>query len=98
MAKKKTIEEEINEFLEEFGPEQQRNLLGELYDLFHIYDIDGEGNLKGIVAEDDERAVRLCRVVYLLSRIAEFHSAKLVTMKMKFKDLWRKMEKIDIKE
>lgn len=95
MAKKKTLEEEINEFLDEFGFAQQNMLLHDLYDLFHIYDIDEKGNLKGIVEEDDDSTVRLCRIVYLLSRIAEFHAGKLVAIKIKFKDLWRRMEKID---
>ncbi len=96
MRKKKTLEQEINEFFEEFDPSQQYLLLQHLYDLFHIYDIDEKGNLTGIVAKDDERAVRVCRIVYLLSRIAEFHAAKLITCKIKYKDLWRRMEQIDV--
>ncbi len=92
--KQKTLEQEINDFLDEFGFAQQNLLLQDLYDLFHIYDIDEQGNLKGVVEADDERNVRLIRIVYLLSRIAEFHAAKLVTCKIKFKDLWRRMEKI----
>lgn len=96
MTRKTTLEQDIEAFLNEFHPTQQTELLRDLYDLFEIYDIEQEGNLDDIVEPEDDRNVRLIRIVYLLSRIADLHANKLLTCKIKFKNLWQRMEKINV--
>lgn len=70
------------------------SFLREIIPLFELYDVEDETDwVKDEVGEENERNVRLIRTVYLMSRIAEFHTDRLCTLKIKFRDLWRRMEK-----
>lgn len=94
MTKKKTLEEEINEFLQTWDCEQLTSFLRDIIPLFELYDVEDEDDwVKDAVGTDNERNVRLIRTVYLVSRIAEFHAGKLCSIKMNFKNLWQRMEK-----
>lgn len=97
--KKKTIEDEIIEFLNTWGSDEMSSFLRDISPLFELYDVDEENDwVKDIVGEEDERNVRLIRTVYLVSRIAEFHASKLCSIKMNFRNLYLKMEKHGIAE
>ncbi len=94
---KKTLEQQINEFLDVWDCKQQIAFLRDIIPLFELYDVEDEDDwVKNAVGEEDERNVRLVRTVYLISRIAEFHAGKLCSIKTNFKDLWQKMEKQNI--
>jgi len=94
MKKKKTIEQEINEFLESWDCKQQIAFLRDIIPLFELYDVEDENDwVKEAVGESNERNVRLIRTVYLVSKIAEFHAGKLCSIKMNFKDLFKRLEK-----
>ncbi len=96
MKKKKTIQEEINEFLEFWDLKKQTSFLRDIIPLFELYDVHDEDDwVKNIVGgdEDNVRNIRLIRTVYLISKIAEYHAANLCVIKIKFKDLDKKMEK-----
>lgn len=94
MRKKKDIETEINEFLDYFNCEKLIKFLKDIIPLFELYDVEDEDDwVKDVVGEEDERNVRLIRTVYLMSRIAENHSGVLATLRSKFPDMWRRMEK-----
>ena len=94
MKKKKTIEQEINEFLESWDCKQQIAFLRDIIPLFELYDVEDEDDwVKEAVGESNERNVRLIRTVYLVSKIAEFHAGKLCSIKMNFKDLFLRLEK-----
>lgn len=93
MAKKKSIEDEINDFLNDWGCKEMIAFLRDIIPLFELYDVEDENDwVKQKVGEEDERNVRLIRTVYLVSKIAEFHAGKLCSLKMRYKDLWKKME------
>ncbi len=94
MAKKKTLEEEINEFLEIWGCREMTTFLRDIIPLFELYDVEEEADwVKDAVGEEDERNVRLIRTVYLVSKIAEFHAGRLCSINVRFKNLWKRMEK-----
>ncbi len=94
MKNKKTLEEEINEFLEYWDADQMCAFLRDILPVFKLYDVDEENDwVRNAVGEEDERNVRLIRTVYLISRIAEFHAGKLVGVKVNFKNIYQKMEK-----
>jgi len=94
--KKHTIEYQINSFLEDFGCNDLISFLRDIIPLFELYDVDDEDDwVKDKVGELNERNVRLIRTVYLMSKIADFHAGKLCTLKTKYKELWKKMEKSD---
>ena len=96
MRKKRTIEDEINSFLETWDCKQQIAFLRDIIPLFELYDVEDEDDwVKDKVGGDDEnvRNVRLIRTVYLVSRICAFHAGKMVAINCAFKDLWKKMEK-----
>lgn len=91
---KKTLEQLINEFLEEWDCKHMIAFLRDIIPLFELYDVEDEDDwVKDAVGEEDERNVRLVRTVYLMSKIAEFHAGKLCSLKIGFKDLWQRMEK-----
>lgn len=94
MKNKLTLEQEINEFLDIWGADQMCAFLRDIIPLFELYDVEEQEDwLKDAVGEDNERNVRLIRTVYLMSRIAEAHTGKLADLKIRFKDLYRRMEK-----
>lgn len=98
---RKTIEEEINDALGIWDAPQLTAFIRDIIPLFELYDVEDESDwVAEAVGEENERNVRLIRTVYLLSRIAEFHTGKLALMKIHFKDLYSRMEKqrvVDIK-
>lgn len=94
MRTKKTLEQELNEFLEKWDAPQMCNFLRDIIPLFELYDVEDESDwVKNEVGEDNERNVRLIRTIYLVSRIAEYHAGTLATLKMNFRHLHDRMEK-----
>lgn len=92
--KKKTIEEEINEFLEVFGRDDLANLLNDVLPLLELYNVDDDNDwVRDAVGKEDCKNVRLIRTVYLVSWFCEMHVAKLCSVRAQFKDLWKKLEK-----
>ncbi len=96
MGRKKTIEQEINDFLESWDCKQQIAFLRDIIPLFELYDVEDEDDwVEKKVGGDEEnvRNVRLIRTVYLVARIAEFHAGKLCSINVNFRNLWKRMEK-----
>lgn len=92
---KKTIEQEINEFLEVWGFEQLECFMKDLIPLFKLYDVDENDDwVKDQVGELNTKNVRLIRTVYLISYLAEQYAGKLCTIKVQFKNLCQRLEKI----
>jgi hypothetical protein len=101
MVKKQSLEEQINHFLQTWRCKEQIAFLRDIIPLFELYDVDDENDwLEKAVGGDEEnvRTVRLIRTVYLISRIAEFHAGTLCMLKVQFKNLWQKMEKMELDE
>ena len=91
---KNSIEEQINNALDFWNCEKQIDFLRDIIPLFELYDVEDESDwVKDAVGEENERNVRLIRTVYLVSKIAESHAGVLASFKMKFPNLYRKMEK-----
>lgn len=94
MIKNKKIDDEINEFLNEWGAEYQISFLRDILPLFELYDVEDESDwVKEAVGEENESNVRMIRTVYLMSRIAESYAGKLSTIRVRYKDLWKRMQK-----
>lgn len=94
MRKKKSIETEINEFLEYFDCQKMTNFLRDIIPLFELYDVEDEDDwVKEAVGEENERNVRLIRTVYLMSKIAENHSGILTSIKVNHRNIWKRLEK-----
>src|SRR5215475_13166437 len=94
MKKKKTLEQEINEFLEKWDGRKMHDFIRDIMPLFELYDVDEEDDwVRDKVGEENLRNVRLIRTVYLVSRIAEFHAGTLCSIKMNFKNLYLRMER-----
>jgi hypothetical protein len=92
--KKKTIQQEINQFLVTWDCKQQMAFLRDIIPLFELYDVDDEENwVRDSVGADQENDIRLIRTVYLVSRIAEFHAGRLLRIAFDHKNLWDRMNK-----
>lgn len=95
--KHKPLDQEINDFIDYWDHEALISLLSDLLPLIELYYVEEENDwVKDAVGEEDTRNVRLIRTVYLLSKLADKHAGKLSQMKMKYKDLWRRLEEKSI--
>lgn len=95
MKKKKTLEDQINEFLEVWNFEEMATFLRNVIPLIELYDVDENDDwVKKTVKGNEEEieTVRLIRTVYLLSKISKDHAAKFAYVNVHFKDLWKKMQ------
>lgn len=96
MGKKLTIAEEINAFLEMWDCKQIISFLRDMIPLFDVYNIDDESDwIEDITNGDEEeaRVLRLIRTVYLISKLCDHHAGRMCQMNIKFKDLYKRMEK-----
>ncbi len=90
---RKTLEQEINEFLEKWDAEKMTSFLRDIVPIFELYDVADEGDwVEDAVGKSNERNVRLIRTVYLISKLAESHAGTLAHLKINFKDLYKRME------
>lgn len=95
---KKLLEEEIIDFLNDWGSDQMRQLIVDIFPLIELYDVDEEDDwLKDIVGELETKNIRLLRTVYIISKLAWNHAGRLVQLNVKYKKLWEKMEKQSLK-
>ena len=91
---KKTIEEEITQFLDYWDFPKMQDFMRDIVPLMDLYDNENEDWVKNAVGEDNELNVTIVRSVYLISRIAEMHAGRLCYINASFKRLWERMEKI----
>lgn len=92
---KKTLEKDIENFLELWNVNSLIELIKELYPICELYNVDEEDDwVRDEVGVENLQNVRLVRTVYLISRLAEFHASKLVTTKINFKDIWVRMKEV----
>lgn len=95
MAKKKDLDATINDALDDWDCNQMIAFLRDVIPLLELYDVEDEDDWveKEVGAGvENVRNVRLIRTLYLVSRIAEFHTGKLVSFKCKYPQLHKKME------
>lgn len=90
---KKTVEQQIVEFMLDFGSDRLTKFLEDILPLFELFDVEDTSNwVTDVVGKENEAPVTMIRTVYLMSIIAENHAGTLCTLKMRYKDLWKKME------
>lgn len=93
MGKKKTLEQEINEFLDTWGMKETTDFLRSIIPLFELYDVEDDERWMKDMEDENERNIILIRTIYLVSKIAEFHAGKLCSIKINFKNLYQRIEK-----
>ena len=100
MAKKRTINEEINAFFEMWDYKQMVSFIQSIAPIMELYDIEVEDNwVKEAVGEENEKNVILIRTAYLMSKMADLHAGVLCRIKTEHKDLWYRLEKqVEIEE
>jgi hypothetical protein len=92
---KKDLQQEINEFLEVFDVNTLISLLECIIPLRELYDVEENADwVENYVSKDQVSTIRIIRTVYLISKLAETSSGKLATVRAKFGNLWRRLEKI----
>jgi hypothetical protein len=93
---KKDLPTLIGEFIEEWGQEQHVSFMKDIIPLFELYNVDDENDwVRDEVGNDLDHLmhIRLIRTVYLVSKIAAHHAGTFCVINLKFRDLWKKMEK-----
>lgn len=94
VKKKKDLNVELAEFLAEWDSQHLTSFLREAIQLFELFDIEDDHDwVIDQVGQENAQNVRIIRTAYLISRIAEFHAGKLCTIKVRFKNLWERLEK-----
>lgn len=97
MRQKKTLEDQINEFVQLWEVKDIIKLFEEFEPLHYLYDVTEEDDwVEKAVGPDDRRNVRVVRTVYLLSRLCELFAGKFVRTNIDFPKLWKKLE--DLKD
>lgn len=90
-----TLEEEINQFVEDWTAEKLIELFKDIFPLCELYDADEKYDwVEDIVGCEQRDEIRLVRTAYLVSKIADRHAGKLAHMKAKYPKLWQRMEKV----
>lgn len=93
---KKTIEDQINGFLEMWDVDRQVAFLRDILPLFELFDVEDENDwVVDAVGEENQIHFRLIRTVYIMSKIAEKHAGRLATIRINFPDLYLKMEEVN---
>jgi len=93
---KKNIEAEINEFLEMWDVNNMISFLTCAFTLTELYNVEEEEDwVEKLVGPEQVITIRSIRTVYLMSKFAELQAGKLASTRVRFKDLWKRLEKID---
>ncbi len=94
MRQKKSIETEINAFLEEWDYEQISEFFRYIEPLLELYNITEQDDwVAKEVGEDNSQNVRLIRTVYIMSRMCEVFAGRFVGINISFPKLWKRLEK-----
>lgn len=90
------MEIKIQEFFEKWSWEEMNDLACFFIEFLEIFEIDKQIDWeKEVQANEDIRNVKIIRCVYIILKMADLYSGKLVSTKMEFKSLWRKLEAIE---
>ena len=90
----KSIEDDIIEFLQYWNEEKLSNFYKSIMLLIELFDSEEEIDwIEESVGKENERNVRAIRLTYLISKFADFHAPELCRTNIKFKNLWKKIEK-----
>jgi len=93
---KKDIEAEINEFLELWNVDSMISFLTNAFYLTELYNVEIEDDwVEKIVGPEEVITIRSIRTVYLMSKFADLQAGKLAITKARFRNLWKRLEKID---
>lgn len=94
MRKKRPIEDEINDMMEEYGARHICGLIREIYEFYELYDVDENDDwIEKQVGAENAREVRIIRTCYLLSRMAELHAGMLIGIRTKYPMLYKRLHK-----
>lgn len=92
---KKDLQQEINEFLELFDVHSLISFLECTIPLTELYAVEENSDwVEDYVGKDQASTIRMIRTVYLISKLAEKSGGKLATVKARFGNLWKRLEKI----
>lgn len=96
---KKSLEEQIERFFNDWNCIQMTDFLRDIIPILELYD-NTDTTIDDAVGNDDEaiRNVRMVRMVYLVSRLADLYSGKLCRLKADYKNLWKKIEEVSENE
>lgn len=93
-----TVEAQLNEFMDCIGDRGISIFLETAHPIVELFQNDENEWMLDVksqgIDEDDIKKLKIVRAAYLISRFAELNAGKMVELKMKYKDLWRRMEKV----
>ncbi len=80
--KKKSLEQQIDEIIGIFGIKEINTFFEDCYELLKLFDVEpGNDWVEIEVGKEDRDNVRLIRTAYILSRMAERHTGRLLLVK-----------------
>lgn len=90
---KKTIEQEINEFLQWWDYEHISDFFRYIEPLLELYSVtEKEDWVANAVGEDNATNVRLIRTVYIVSKMCEAFGGRFININTRFKGLYKRLE------
>ncbi len=93
---KKSIAEELESFIEIWDYKEMIAFFKDVYPLIALFEVDEENDwVEKEVGKENVQNVRVVRMAYILSRIAEFHTGKFCKVKVEHKNLWKRLEQVN---
>lgn len=93
---RKTLEEEINDFLDVWDCKKFTKFLRDLFPIYELYNVEEDFDwVQEAVGGDEEetRVIRLIRTAYLMSKISDQYASTMCVAKGRHGSLYKRMEK-----
>lgn len=90
------LEKNIQKFFEVWDFEQMNDLARFFIEFLEVFELDKDLDWeKEVLQNEDKRNVKIIRCVYIILKLADLYSGKLLCTKAEFKNLWKKLEAIE---
>lgn len=91
-----SISKEINKFINLWDCNQMIAFFKQIYPLIELFEVTGKNDwVRDEVGEENAQNVRVLKMVYILSKIADMHAGRLCRIKIEHKNLWKRLEEIE---
>lgn len=90
------LEEKVQMFFEKWSFDEMNDLARFFIEFLEVFELDKDLDWeKEVLANEDVRNVKIIRCMYIVLKMADLYSGKLVATKVEFKGLWRKLEGLE---
>jgi len=94
---KRNVNEDLERCITQWIGKQLPGIMNYMIEMCKLWNIDDDNDfLKQELGCEDVKNHRLILTAYMLSRFAESYAGALVSFKVEYKDLWKRLEKASL--